>query len=126
MKKLLIVDDSLSWRNHHKTVIEKLFGDNFIIDTADYATSANDLLYENIKEPYDVIITDLQMESDYSPLYAGEWLIEQIQKLSAYKNTQIIIISATSAISMIAEKYNVEYIPKYNCRDLNSYFIINR
>ncbi len=124
MKKLLIADDSSSWRNYHKAAIEKLFNGKFSIDTADFASTANDLLYENLKTPYDVILTDMQMESDFLPLYAGEWLIEQIQKLSAYKNTQIVIISATNSIRLIAEKYNVDYIPKYNCRNLDSYKII--
>ena len=124
MKKMLIVDDSSSWRNYHKAAVEKLFNGLYSIDTADFAYTANDLLYENLKIPYDVILTDMQMESDHLPLYAGEWLIEQIQKLPAYKNSHIIIISATNSIRLIAEKYNVDYIPKYNCRNLESYKII--
>ena len=63
----------------------------------------------------------MQMESDFLPLMAGEWFIEQIQKMKEYYKTKIIIISASNAIRLIAEHYNVDYIPKYNCRDLNSY-----
>ena len=126
MKKLLIADDSSSWRNYHTDAVQKLFPEKFEIETADFANSANEKLYLNADEPYDVILTDLQMESDFLPLYAGEWLVEQIQKIPAYKNTKIIIISATNAIRLIAERYNVDYIPKYNCRDINAYSIIEK
>ena len=67
------------------------------------------------------ILTDMQMESNYLPLFAGEWFIKQIQFFKEYKNTKIIIISASSNINRIAEKYGVEYIPKYKCNDINEY-----
>ena len=121
MKKFLIADDSSSWLKHHESVIKFLYGEDADITLAASANEANDMLYQNSNEPYDIIITDLQMESDYAPLYAGEWLVEQIQNLPAYKNTKIIIISATSSIRLIAERYNVDYIPKYNCRDIDVY-----
>ena len=124
MKKILITDDSSSWRKYHTEAVQKLFPNEFEIDTADFAQTAVEKLFLNMDTPYDVILTDMQMESDFLPLYAGEWLIEEIKKLSAYKNTKIVIISATSSIRLIAEKYNVDYIPKYNCRDINSYSII--
>ncbi len=121
MKKFLIADDSSSWLKHHESVIKFLYGEDADITLAASANEANDMLYQNSNEPYDIIITDLQMESDYAPLYAGEWLVEQIHNLPAYKNTKIIIISATSSIRLIAERYNVDYIPKYNCRDIDVY-----
>ena len=121
MNKVLIADDSQSWLNHHEAVLRNLFGDNISITTALSASEANDELYLNISEPYNTILTDMQMESDFLPLYAGEWLIEQIQKLPAYKNTRVIIISATPSIRLIAEKYNVDYLPKYNCKDITKY-----
>lgn len=126
MKKILIVDDSSSWRKYHTEAIQKLFPNKLEIDTADFAQTAVEKLFLNMDTPYDIILTDMQMESDFLPLYAGEWLIEEIQKLSAYKNTKIVIISATNSIRLIAEKYNVDYIPKYNCRDINSYRIIEK
>lgn len=125
MQKLLIVDDSSGWRTYHENAVKQLFPDMFEIETADSARSANEKLYINEDHPYDIILTDIQMESDFLPLYAGEWLIEQIQSFKAYKNTRIIIISATNSIRLIAERYNVDYIPKYNCRDIKSYSIIN-
>ena len=121
MKKILIVDDSQGWVNHHRMIIKKLYPGDILIDTALSAMEANDKLLYNVESPYDIILTDMQMESDFLPLYAGEWFIEQIQKLPKYLNTRIIIISATPSIRIIAEKYNVDYIPKQACRDIESY-----
>lgn len=120
-RKILIVDDAPSWRRHHEEVIRRLYPDEFEIDMAASAMEGNEKLYLNADEPYDVILTDMQMESDFLPLMAGEWFIEQIQKMKEYYKAKIIIISASNAIRLIAEHYNVDYIPKYNCRDLNSY-----
>lgn len=124
MKRMLIVDDSTSWRKYHEEAVRQLFGDTYEIDTADSARAGNEKLYLNEDSPYDVILTDMQMESDFLPLFAGEWFIEQVQNFPAYKNTRIFIISAANAIRLIAERYNVDYIPKYNCRDINSYSVI--
>ncbi len=124
MNKMLIVDDSSSWRRYHKDCIEQLYKDKYDITLAASAAQANDLLYAEVDEPYDIILTDMQMESDYLPLYAGEWLIEQIQNFDAYKNSRVIIISAAMNIKFIAEKYNVEYIRKADCRSIDSYRII--
>ena len=121
MEKILIADDSQSWLKHHQVAVRQIFGDDINITLASSATEANEKLYLNSNAPFDIILTDMQMETDYAPLYAGEWLIEQVQKIPAYKNTNIIIVSATPTIRFIAEKYNVEYIPKYNCNDINNY-----
>ena len=121
---MLIVDDSSSWRRYHKDCIEQLYKDKYDITLAASAAQANDLLYAEVDETYDIILTDIQMESDYLPLYAGEWLIEQIQNFDAYKNSRVIIISAAMNIKFIAEKYNVEYIRKADCRSIDSYRII--
>ena len=70
-----------------------------------------------IDTPYDVIFTDMQMESNFLPKLAGEWLIEQIQTFQEYKNTKIVIISASPNIEQIAKKYDVEYISKFVIRN---------
>ena len=111
MTKILIADDIEGWRCFHKKKMEELFNSPQI-DLAACATEAYSKVLENIKSPYNIIITDLQMESDYAPKYAGEWLVEQIKSLSAYYKTKIIIISATYNISNIAENYGVDYIKK--------------
>ena len=57
------------------------------------------------------------MESNYLPKLAGEWLIEQIQMFQEYKDTKIVIISASPSIEQIAKKYNVDFISKYSVRN---------
>lgn len=123
MKKVLVVDDMDSWRRFHKNNIEEIFiEDGVNVDVANYARVALDKIYENSSEPYDIILTDLQMEEDFEPKYAGEWLVEQIQTLSAYKNTRIIISSGTASIKYIAENLGVDYIPKrVACTDIEEY-----
>ena len=111
MKKVLIVDDSQSWVNYHKENILNIYED-VDIDCAYSARQAYDLIFGMVSDPYDLIITDMNMEYDFEPKYAGEWLIEQIQLLKQYFKTKIYICSAAYNIKMIAENYNVNYIPK--------------
>lgn len=124
MKKILIVDDSSKWVSYHKEVIEEIFANEVTIDVAYSANQALEKITASIDEPYDIILTDMQMEPDFIPLYAGEWFIKQVQFFNEYKNTKIIIISATSNIKQIAEKYGVDYIPKYKCNDISSYTVV--
>lgn len=112
MKKILIVDDVKGWRDQHMLILKELLGTNAIFDTAASAREGYEQIYNNINEPYDIIITDLQMEEDFAPKYAGEWFVEQIRKLSQYNKTKIVIISATYNIKLIAESLNVGYISK--------------
>lgn len=114
--KILIVDDIKGWQDYHSAVLEKLF-QYAKIDTAGSAKEGYDKLLENNDEPYNIILTDLQMESDFEPKYAGEWFIEQIKKLKNYSKTQIVIISAAYNISFIAQNYNVDYIRKSTARN---------
>lgn len=121
MKKVLIVDDSHKWVEYHKSAIAEILKNEVEIDTAFSAKEGVEKLTLSIDSPYDFIFTDMQMEPDFIPLYAGEWFIKQIKFFNEYKNTKIIIISATSNIRQIAENYNVDYIPKYKCNDINEY-----
>lgn len=121
--KILIVDDSQNWINYHTFAVKELFAD-CVIDTANSAQEGIARITANIDEPYDIILTDLQMETDFLPLYAGEWFVREVQMFKEYKNSRIVIISATSNIKRIAEKYNVECIPKYMCKTLDAYNIL--
>lgn len=124
MKKILIVDDIKGWRDFHYQVISDLFEDYEIL-TAESARDAYNLVMENNEKPFDIIITDMQMENDFEPKYAGEWLIEQIKTFKNYSKTKIIIISATYNIQQIAEFYNVNYIRKSTARNfISSYDFI--
>lgn len=123
MKKILVVDDMESWRNFHKFALKEIFIDEKCdVQVANYAREGLDRIYENNSNPFDLIITDLQMEEDFVPKYAGEWFIEQIKTLSQYKNTRIIISSGTAMIKRIAEELNVDFIPKrIACTDIEQY-----
>ena len=101
MKKVLIVDDVKGWREQHYVILKELLGDETVFELATSAREAYDIVYNNINEPFDLIVTDLQMEEDFAPKYAGEWLVEQIKLLSQYSATRIVIISATYNISRV-------------------------
>lgn len=121
-KRILIVDDQAGWRSFHTKAVKNILGDSVIIETAELAGIAYNKLLENSNNPYDIIITDMQMEDDYAPKMAGEWLVEQIQNLPSYFKTKIVIISASPRVKQIAESYNVFYIPKSTAADeLQSY-----
>ena len=114
--KILIVDDIKGWRDYHSIIISNLFP-NVDIQTADSAREGVDMVLENSNEPFDIILTDMQMEADFEPKYAGEWLIEQIKTFKNYSKTKIVIISAAYNIDFIAKNYGVEYIRKSTARN---------
>lgn len=117
MKRILIVDDVPGWIRFHKNNIEYLNIQDLEIDTADCAKNALDKIEASIDSPYSTIFTDLQMESDFLPKLAGEWLIEQIRTYKYYSNSKIVIISASPSIQRIAERNNVLYLPKITARN---------
>ncbi len=118
--KILIVDDVPSWIRFHKNNLKYLNIENLEIDTAISANEALNKIEISLDEPYDAIFTDLQMESNYLPKLAGEWLIEQIKMFKEYENTKITIISASPSIEQIAKRYKVNYLSKYTARNSES------
>ena len=120
MKRILIVDDVPGWVRFHEQNIRHLNIPNIEIDTANSAREALSKLEVSIDNPYDVIFTDLQMESDFLPKYAGEWLIEQIKTFKEYNSTKIVIISASPNIRIITERNQVLYLSKKNARNADS------
>ncbi len=121
MKKVLIVDDSKKWVLYHESAVREVFNNEVVTDTAFSAKEGVEKLTLSVDEPYDFILTDMQMEPDFIPLYAGEWFIRQVKFFNEYKNSKIIIISAAGNIRQIAEKYGVDFIPKYKCNDIQEY-----
>jgi len=113
MKRILIVDDTPGWVRFHKNNIEYLNLPDIEIDEAFSAREALSKIETAIDNPYDIIFTDLQMESDFLPYLAGEWLVKQIKTYDKYyKNTKIVIVSASPNIELIAKRNEVLYIPK--------------
>lgn len=122
MIKVLVVDDSTGWLSFHKNALEEIYGQEIDVDCSISARNGYDMVYNNMAEPYDLIISDLQMESDFAPQLAGEWFVEQVKLLSAYRKTAIIIMSGSINIDMVANSLNVAYLRKSTAaRDLNSY-----
>lgn len=117
MKKILIVDDVPGWIRFHQNNIEYLNIENIEIDCAYSASEGLSRVEASIDSPYDIIFTDLQMESNYLPKLAGEWFVEQVQTFKEYKNTKIVIVSASPSIQHIAQKHNVLYLPKTTARN---------
>lgn len=114
--KILIVDDIEGWINYHKNILTNLFPDSENFE-AKSAKEAYDLLLEHNDFPFDLILTDMQMEEDFEPKYAGEWFLEQIKSLKNYSKTKVVIISATYNIEQIAKIHNVNYIRKQTARN---------
>lgn len=121
-KKILIVDDSKGWLDYHKSALTQIFGDKYILETAYSGREGYNAVYNNLNEPYALIISDLQMEMDFEPKLAGEWFAEQVRKLKEYQNTPIILISAMYNIRSIATRLGIDCLPKsIAARDLTSY-----
>jgi len=126
MKKVLVVDDSFSWLNFHKNALEEIFIEldysDYQIDTAACAREGYDYVMQNNDSPYNLIISDLQMEDDFHPKYAGEWFIEQVHTFRNYTGSKIIICSGCYNIRQIAESLTADYIPKrVAVTDINKY-----
>lgn len=121
-KRILIVDDSRGWLDYHKSALQEIYGEKVSIQSAICGREGYNVVYNNLQEPFDLIISDMQMELDFEPKHSGEWFIEQVQKLKEYKNTSIIIISAAYNIKSIAQKLGVNCLAKtIAARDLTSY-----
>lgn len=113
MIKILAVDDMSQWRSYHKSTLSFLLKDiEFTIDVVDSAKAAYEKISEDLQNPYDLIITDLQMEEDFEPEYAGEWLVRKIQELRQYATVPKIIVSAAPNIKHIANQLEVDFISK--------------
>ncbi len=110
--RILITDDTHAWLEFHKSLITELYGNLFEITTASSAKEAYEIIQKNTDNPFTIIISDLQMENDYEPKLAGEWLCEQVKNIPKYANCQFILISAMYNIEHIAKQLNVECISK--------------
>ena len=113
MLKVLIVDDSEGWRIFNKNSLIRIFGEeNLSLTFANSATEGSAKIMFSSVNPFDLIITDLQMESDYAPMSAGEWFVSQVQSFPEYFKSKILIISAMYNIEMVAESLNVDFLSK--------------
>ena len=112
MLKILIVDDILAWRMQNAKLVNTFLGDDIQLFYANSGTEAYNLVLEHGEVPFDIILSDLQMEDDYYPEHAGEWFVREVKLLKEYQNTFITLISASSDIEDVAKKLDVDFIPK--------------
>lgn len=120
MKRILIVDDVPGWIRFHTNNLNYLNIEGLEIDCAYSAKEGVAKIESSIDEPYDIIFTDLQMESDFLPLFAGEWFVKQIKTYKEYNNTKVVIVSASPSIQRIAERNGVLCLPKTVVRNSNA------
>ena len=105
MLKVLITDDSEGWRNFNRDAVLSIFGEeNVEISLANSAIDGYDTMLQHDKNPFDLIISDLQMESDFAPMSAGEWFVTQVKNTRSHFNTKILIVSGMYNIEFIADK----------------------
>ena len=123
--KILIVDDIKGWCDYHSSILKEIFNDAEIV-TAESAREGYDKLMEYNDIPFDIILTDMQMESDFEPKYAGEWFVEQIKAFKNYSKTKIVIVSAAYNVRHIAEMLNVDCIPKATARNFPDAYLMLR
>lgn len=107
--KILVVDDNYQWINFHLEALKACIETDYSVDTA---LSAREGYEKALNNKYDLIISDLQMELDFEPEHAGEWMISKIKKLKNHINTPILIVSASFDIAIVARKLNVDYLSK--------------
>lgn len=113
MLKILIVDDSEGWRIFNKDAVSSVFGKESVeITLANSAKEGYNSLLQNDKKPFDLILSDLQMESDFAPESAGEWFVSQVKNTSSYFKCKVLIISGMYNIEFIADKLGVDFISK--------------
>lgn len=112
MLKVLIVDDSQGWRNFNQSAIEAIFQDEAEITLAESARDGYDKVMFAGSDKFDLVITDLQMESDFAPMIAGEWLVRQILTFPKYKTSEILLVSAMYNIEMISDMLGVDCLSK--------------
>ena len=109
-KKILIAEDTPQWQAFQIELLNQHYKDKIHCTICNCAKEAVEILRTN--KDFDLIVTDLQMETDFHPDFAGEWLIKQLQNTTPYNNNQIVIVSATYNIGFIAHRLGVDYLSK--------------
>ena len=82
IKKVLVVDDSLTIRVYHTSLL-KSFG--FEVDTAENGMEA---LEKVMNKKYDLILSDINM-----PVMDGYEFVKKLRKLDNYKLTPVVFVT---------------------------------
>lgn len=111
-KRILIAEDSSEWQRFHAEQLRSYNKLNLEFDIASSARDALELAQQNINNPYDLILSDLQMETEFLPEFAGEWFVKNLKNIKEYENTPVVLISATYNIAFVASSLGVDYLSK--------------
>ena len=82
IKKVLVVDDSLTIRVYHTSLLK---GFGFDVDTAE---NGMDGLEKAMSQKYDLILSDINM-----PIMDGYEFVKKVRKLENYKLTPIVFVT---------------------------------
>ena len=77
VKRILIAEDTPEWQKFHAALLKNY--DKAVLDfvITDCAKDAKEILINNKENPFDLILTELQMETDFQPAFAVEWLVQR-------------------------------------------------
>ncbi|MSO13789.1 response regulator [Candidatus Aquarickettsia rohweri] len=99
-KRVLLVDDNPYILKILSMMLEL---ENLEIETANDGTEALNLIVNESKGKFDIIITDFQM-----PIMDGQELAETLKKYDEYKNLPVILVTQANHISYENdEKYRI-------------------
>lgn len=125
VKRILIAEDTPQWQSFHSSMLKNYEKLHLEFDIASNAKEALELAQNSVSTPYDIILSDLQMESDFLPMMAGEWFVRQIKNIPAYVKTPVIIISAAYNIAFIAHTLSAGYLSKRSIVNIpDSYYLM--
>lgn len=112
VKRILIAEDSKEWQRFHKTLLDNYDKAQVEYTIASCAKEALDIAKNSIDKPFDLVLSDLQMEADYLPEFAGEWFIKNLKHINEYFNVPIVVVSAAYNIAFVASNLGTDYLSK--------------
>ena len=112
VKRILIAEDSPQWQKFHAAELRNYSKYTIEFDIASSAREALDIAEKHKEKPYDLILSDLQMETEFLPEFAGEWFVKNVKNIDEYNKTPVVLISATYNIAFIASSLGVDYLSK--------------
>lgn len=112
VKRILIAEDTPEWQKFHSSLLKTYDKFQLEFDIAPDARAALELAQKSIDNPYDLILSDLQMESDFHPLMAGEWFVKEVKNIPQYSMVTVVLVTAAYNIAFIAHTLGAGYLSK--------------
>lgn len=112
IKRILIAEDSYEWQKFHVQLLNAYDKSDIEFLLASSGREALEIAQKNKDNPFSLVISDMQMETEFLPQFAGEWFIKNLKDIPEYKNVPVVVISAAYNISFIAHSLGVNYLSK--------------